>query len=309
MSHWVAALYWSPSLPAPAAPAVQDTGSVRPAAGPGCRIPSSAPLSDKEQFGRPEGAPAGVEGRLQDLAGPGSSLHHLRRRAQSLHEPEQRRGARRLYRAILAAPQSQSRFARERVPRRALPAHRLRQRAIMPPASRAGRPTAATSTSPWARPTRSTPTPPAACIERPMEEGGGETSTFPFEIWHYRYLEGIGENIDIEFVDTCQCGDYHFTIDRSEKDALRQRARRRPDRSGKRWARPRRPTASRAALRTWAPVRCRRVAGVQGVRPHRAGRQDLRAAAGQVQGPGRLHLRAQAASTARSSRSMCAPTS
>ena len=56
--------------------------------------------------------------------------------------------------------------------------------------------------------------------ERPMEEGGGETSTFPFEIWHYRYLEGIGENIDVEFVDTCQCGDYHFTIDRSEKDAL-----------------------------------------------------------------------------------------
>ena len=55
---------------------------------------------------------------------------------------------------------------------------------------------------------------------RPTEEGGGETSTFPFEVWHYRYLEGIGENIDIEFVDSCQCGDYHFTIDRSEKDAL-----------------------------------------------------------------------------------------
>jgi GWxTD domain-containing protein len=56
--------------------------------------------------------------------------------------------------------------------------------------------------------------------QRPMEEGGGETSTFPFETWHYRYLEGIGDNIDLEFVDTCQCGDYHFTIDRGEKDAL-----------------------------------------------------------------------------------------
>jgi GWxTD domain-containing protein len=56
--------------------------------------------------------------------------------------------------------------------------------------------------------------------ERPVEEGGGETSTFPFETWHYRYLEGIGENIDIEFVDSCMCGDYHMTIDRSEKDAL-----------------------------------------------------------------------------------------
>jgi len=57
--------------------------------------------------------------------------------------------------------------------------------------------------------------------ERPMEEGGGTTSTFPFEVWHYRYLEGIGDNVDLEFVDNCQCGDYHFTIDRSEKDALK----------------------------------------------------------------------------------------
>jgi GWxTD domain-containing protein len=56
--------------------------------------------------------------------------------------------------------------------------------------------------------------------DRPMDEGGGQTSTFPFEVWHYRYLEGIGDNIDIEFVDTCMCGDYHMTIDRSEKDAL-----------------------------------------------------------------------------------------
>jgi len=62
--------------------------------------------------------------------------------------------------------------------------------------------------------------PSGGSYERPMDEGGGETSTFPFEVWHYRYLEGIGDNIDLEFVDTCQCGDYHFTIDRSEKDAL-----------------------------------------------------------------------------------------
>jgi 5-hydroxyisourate hydrolase-like protein (transthyretin family) len=54
-----------------------------------------------------------------------------------------------------------------------------------------------------------------------MEEGGGETSTFPFEQWRYRYLEGIGQEVIIEFVDTCMCGDYHMTIDRSEKDALK----------------------------------------------------------------------------------------
>src|SRR3984957_16856095 len=62
--------------------------------------------------------------------------------------------------------------------------------------------------------------PSGGSYQRPMDEGGGETSTFPFEVWHYRYLEGIGDNIDIEFVDTCMCGDFHFTIDRGEKDAL-----------------------------------------------------------------------------------------
>jgi len=62
--------------------------------------------------------------------------------------------------------------------------------------------------------------PSGGAYQRPMDEGGGQTSTFPFETWHYRYLEGVGENIDLEFVDSCMCGDYHFTIDRSEKDAL-----------------------------------------------------------------------------------------
>ena len=55
---------------------------------------------------------------------------------------------------------------------------------------------------------------------RPAEEGGGSTTTYPFEIWRYRYLGGIGQEIEIEFVDTCGCGEYRMTIDRSEKDAL-----------------------------------------------------------------------------------------
>jgi GWxTD domain-containing protein len=62
--------------------------------------------------------------------------------------------------------------------------------------------------------------PSGGSYQRPMEEGGGNTSTFPFEVWNYRYIEGIGENITLEFVDTCQCGDYHFTTDKTEKDAL-----------------------------------------------------------------------------------------
>ena len=62
--------------------------------------------------------------------------------------------------------------------------------------------------------------PSGGTYERPMDEGGGETSTFPFEDWRYRYIEGIGQEVIIEFVDTCMCGEYHMTMDRSEKDAL-----------------------------------------------------------------------------------------
>ena len=62
--------------------------------------------------------------------------------------------------------------------------------------------------------------PSGGAYQRPIDEGGGQTSTFPFETWRYRYLEGVGQEVEIEFVDTCMCGDYHMTIDRSEKDAL-----------------------------------------------------------------------------------------
>ena len=56
--------------------------------------------------------------------------------------------------------------------------------------------------------------------QRSAEEGGGSTQTFPFEVWRYRYLEGIGQEIEIEFVDDCGCGAYEMTLDRSKKDAL-----------------------------------------------------------------------------------------
>ena len=56
--------------------------------------------------------------------------------------------------------------------------------------------------------------------ERPPEEGGGETSTYPFQQWRYRYIEGIGNNVIIEFVDPTMSGEFHMTMDPSEKDAL-----------------------------------------------------------------------------------------
>jgi GWxTD domain-containing protein len=62
--------------------------------------------------------------------------------------------------------------------------------------------------------------PSGGSYNRPMSEGGGETSTFPFEQWRYRYLEGIGTNVMLEFVDTTMSGEFHLTMDPSEKDAL-----------------------------------------------------------------------------------------
>ncbi len=55
---------------------------------------------------------------------------------------------------------------------------------------------------------------------RPWEEGGGTTSTYPFEVWRYRWLEGVGSDILIEFVDPTMTGEYRMTMDPSEKDAL-----------------------------------------------------------------------------------------
>ena len=62
--------------------------------------------------------------------------------------------------------------------------------------------------------------PSGGSYERPIEEGGGTTSTFPFEKWRYRYIDGIGSDIIIEFVDPTMTGEYRMTMDPSEKDAL-----------------------------------------------------------------------------------------
>jgi GWxTD domain-containing protein len=56
--------------------------------------------------------------------------------------------------------------------------------------------------------------------QRPAEEGGGETTAYPFEVWHYRNIDGIGQNIDVLFVDACSCGEYQMTVDRGKIDAL-----------------------------------------------------------------------------------------
>jgi GWxTD domain-containing protein len=72
----------------------------------------------------------------------------------------------------------------------------------------------------WGAPDEIQSHPAGGSYSRPAEEGGGETSTYPFEDWRYRYLEGIGENVELEFVDPTMSGEYHLTMDPSEKDAL-----------------------------------------------------------------------------------------
>jgi len=56
---------------------------------------------------------------------------------------------------------------------------------------------------------------------RPPEEGGGVTSTFPFETWRYRHLDNKGEDLIYEFVDSSNSGEYKLEYDPGVKDALR----------------------------------------------------------------------------------------
>jgi len=72
----------------------------------------------------------------------------------------------------------------------------------------------------WGAPDEIESHPSGGNYQRDNSEGGGSTSTFPFERWRYRYLEGIGNEVIIEFVDSCMCSDYHIAMDPNEKDAL-----------------------------------------------------------------------------------------
>ena len=56
--------------------------------------------------------------------------------------------------------------------------------------------------------------------DRPSYEGGGSTTTYPFEIWFYRYLPGVGSGIEIEFVDPTGSGEYRIARNPNEKDAM-----------------------------------------------------------------------------------------
>jgi len=60
----------------------------------------------------------------------------------------------------------------------------------------------------------------AGAYSRPMNEGGGTTSTFPFEVWTYRHIDGVGDDVVLEFVDPSLSGEYRLALQPEEKDAL-----------------------------------------------------------------------------------------
>ena len=175
-----------------------------------------------------------------------------------------------------------TRTLRQRVSRRALPANPVRQRPLA-----AGKPGWKTDRGhiyiSFGPPDSIESHPSGGTYQRPMDEGGGETATFPFETWHYRYHQGIGENIDLEFVDTCQCGDYHFTIDRSEKDALLKV----PGAGLTQWeemGQAKKADRFKGGFESLGTGPMASSPASQAVRPHRTGREDFCASADQVQG-------------------------
>ena len=54
--------------------------------------------------------------------------------------------------------------------------------------------------------------------QRTLDEGGGQTSVNPFEKWYYRYLEGIGNNVEFEFIDPTFTGEFRLAMHPYEKE-------------------------------------------------------------------------------------------
>jgi GWxTD domain-containing protein len=62
--------------------------------------------------------------------------------------------------------------------------------------------------------------PTGGAYNRPFNEGGGTTTTYPFEKWWYRHIDGVGDDIEIEFVDKSMTSEYRMAMSPDEKDAL-----------------------------------------------------------------------------------------
>ena len=73
----------------------------------------------------------------------------------------------------------------------------------------------------WGKPDSIESHPSGGSYDRPSYEGGGSTTTYPFETWFYRHLDNVGDGIEIEFVDPTGTGEYRIARNADEKDALK----------------------------------------------------------------------------------------
>jgi len=72
----------------------------------------------------------------------------------------------------------------------------------------------------WGKPDSVESHPSGGAYDRPSYEGGGSTTTYPFEVWFYRHLDNVGDGVEIEFVDPTGTGEYRIATNANEKDAL-----------------------------------------------------------------------------------------
>jgi GWxTD domain-containing protein len=72
----------------------------------------------------------------------------------------------------------------------------------------------------WGPPDEIESHPTGGTYDRPLWQGGGSTTTYAWELWRYRHLDELGDNVEFEFVDPSGSGEYHLARDPGEKDAL-----------------------------------------------------------------------------------------
>ena len=72
----------------------------------------------------------------------------------------------------------------------------------------------------WGKPDEIESHPTGGTYDRPMEEGGGSTTTYPWETVALPLPGRHSGKRELEFVDPTGSGEYHLTMDPSEKDAL-----------------------------------------------------------------------------------------
>jgi len=72
----------------------------------------------------------------------------------------------------------------------------------------------------WGKPDSVESRPSGGSYDRPSYEGGGSTTTYPFEIWFYRHLDTVGDGIEVEFVDPTGTGEYRIARSPEDKNAL-----------------------------------------------------------------------------------------